>query len=97
MHTKTNVGGVARSASWVTIPTAKKAIELLWDVFEFARDQWREIAEAIIHPDDKKRLLEDIDSLFITLPYTTSNKPKAGRQAISKSLTTFVNNGRLQS
>jgi hypothetical protein len=89
-HTKVNVGGVERTTSWVTVPCAAKAIELLWDSFEFARKIWKRRSEHIEHVDDRKRFLSDIDSLFITLPFTTANKPKAGRQALASSLRNFV-------
>lgn len=89
-HTKVNIGGVERATSWVTVPSAAKAIELLWESFGFARELWRAKAEQIEHVDDRKRFLSDIDSLFATLPYTTARKPKAGRQALAKSLESFV-------
>lgn len=89
-HTKVNIGGVERATSWVTVPSAAKAIELLWESFGFARELWGRRAEQIEHADERKRFLSDIDSLFITLPYTTATKPKAGRQALAKSLGSFV-------
>jgi hypothetical protein len=89
-HTKVNVGGVERATSWVTVPCAAKAIELLWDSFDFAREIWGRRAEQIEHVDDRKRFLSDIDSLFITIPYGSATKPKAGRQALASSLKNFV-------
>lgn len=89
-HTKINIGGVERTTSWVTVPSAAKAIELLWDAFEFSRTIWKKRAEYIEHVDDRERFLVDIDSLFITLPYGTAKRPKAGRQALASSLNNFV-------
>ena len=89
-ETKSNLGGVKRSVAWVTVPVAKKALQLAWESYEFARAQWREISEGILHPDEKSRFLESVNSLFVTLPTPTSNNPKAGRQAISASLKTFA-------
>ncbi len=88
--TKPNVGGVQRPVSWVTIPAAKKAIELLWDAFSFAREIWKETANTIVHADEKDRFLKDINSLFISIPSSVSTKPRAGRQAIDKSLKNYV-------
>lgn len=89
-HTKPNVGGVKRETSWVTNQKTKEAIELLWCSFEFAREIWKEDAESIIHMDLRKKFLEDINSLFILLPYIASVRPFAGRQSISNSLTSFA-------
>lgn len=90
VHTKPNVGGVERRTSWVTIPAVKKAIELIWDSFDFAREQWEEKANYIKHSDEKELFLEDINSLFINLPYLGSLTPKVGRQSISHSIKNFV-------
>lgn len=90
IDTKSNVGGVARHTSWVTIPSVKKAIELLWDAFSFARERWREKAGSISHPDEKKAFLEKVDSLFVTLPYMRGHRPDAGKQSLAHSLNTFV-------
>lgn len=90
VHTKVNVGGVSRPTSWVTIPSAAKAIELLWDAFEFARKIWVNKSNQIAHIDDRKRFISDVNSLFITFPYTTARKPKAGRQALAMSLKNFT-------
>lgn len=89
-HTKPNVGGVERQTSWVTIPSVKKAIELLWDAFGFAREKWLNRAENIQHKDERDRVLNDVNSLFLTLPYTTANTPKAGKQSLAHSLRKFV-------
>ena len=91
IHTKANIGGVPRTVSWVTIPSVQKAIELLWEAFEFSRKQWRAHAESILHIDEKNQFLSEVESLFITLPYNTANKPQASRQAISLSLKNFIN------
>lgn len=89
-HTKPNVGGVSRETSWVTIPSVKKAIELLWDAFRFAREGWRIQAADIEHFDERHKFLRDIDSLFVTLPYLTGYQPRAGKQSLAHSLRTFV-------
>ncbi|EPJ2066627.1 site-specific integrase [Escherichia coli] len=90
LDTKPNLGGVVRHTSWVTIPSVKKAIELLWDAFSFAREKWRERAESIAHPDEKNIFLEKVDSLFVTLPYMRGYRPDAGKQSLAHSLNTFV-------
>ncbi|EIM7728361.1 site-specific integrase [Salmonella enterica subsp. enterica serovar Coeln] len=90
LDTKPHLGGVARHTSWVTIPSVKKAILLLWDAFSFARKKWREKADSIAHPDERKAFLKKVDSLFITLPYMRGNRPDAGRQSLSDSLNSFV-------
>lgn len=90
VDTKPNVGGVKRHRSWVTIPSVKKAIELLWDSFSFAREEWRRKASSIEHMDEKERFLINVDSLFVTLPHMRGHRPNAGKQSISHSLTTFV-------
>ena len=90
IHTKPNDGGVERETSWITAPVTKKAIELLWQSFEFARETWRRDSIKIDHEDLRNKFLKDIDSLFIALPYTTSVRPRSGRQAISKSLVSFA-------
>ncbi|MGP8288792.1 hypothetical protein ACT3OH_00780 [Vreelandella zhanjiangensis] len=91
IDTKPNVGGVKRSVSWVTIPTAYKAIKLLWDAYEFARRMWREeYAQKIRHIDEKNHFLEGINTLFISIPFTKATNPRAGRQAISDSIKNFV-------
>ncbi len=89
-HTKPNVGGVARSTSWVTIPTTRLAIELLWDSFEFARKIWLEKAKNVKHPDEQQRYIAEANRVFINLPYTTAKTPAAGRQTIDCSLRNFV-------
>ncbi|MDR5898837.1 hypothetical protein QC823_07530 [Halomonas vilamensis] len=91
IDTKPNIGGAKRSVSWVTIPTASKAIELLWDAYEFARIMWREeYVEKIHHVDEKNRFLDGINSLFIAIPFAKATQPKVGRQAISDSIKNFV-------
>lgn len=89
-HTKPNVGGVKRQTSWVTIPSVKKAIELLWDAFGFAREKWIYRAEEIQHKDERNKILNDVHSLFLTLPYKTANTPKAGKQSLDLSLKNFI-------
>lgn len=90
IDTKPNVGGGARHTSWVTIPSVKKAIEILWDAFSFAREGWREKAGLILHPDERNAVLKKVDSLFVTLPYKQVHRPEAGRQSLAHSLNTFV-------
>ena len=89
-HTKPNVGGVERQTSWVTIPSVKKAIELLWDAFGFAREKWLSRAAEIQHKDERNKVLNDVSNLFLTLPYTTANTPKAGKQSLAHSLRKFI-------
>lgn len=88
--TKPNVGGALRSTSWVTIPTVKKAISLLWHAFEFARDGWREKAKLIKHADEKKLFNEKVESLFVTFPYMRGHRPDAGKQSIAHSLKSYL-------
>ena len=90
LDTKSNVGGVARHISWVTIPSVKKAIDILWDAFSFAREGWREKASSILHTDERNEVLKKVDSLFVTLPYKGGHRPEAGRQSLAHSLDTFV-------
>lgn len=91
IDTKPNVGGVKRSVSWVTIPTASKAIDLLWDAYEFARNIWKEeYAEKISHIDEKNFFLDAINSLFIAMPVGNAIQPRTGKQSISDSLKNFV-------
>ena len=90
LDTKPNVGGVTRPTSWVTIPNVKKAIELLWDAFNFAREKWREKAESIAHADERNVFLKKVDRLFVTLPYMRGHRPDAGKQSLASSLNTFV-------
>lgn len=89
-HTKPNVGGVERSASWVTVPIAKKALELLWESFDSARDIWKERAIEIDHPDERERFIEALNQLFLCIPLSSATRPAAGRQAIDTSLRSFV-------
>lgn len=90
INTKPNLGGVERTTSWVTIPVVKKAIELLWHAFSFAREGWKNQASDIKHVDERNKFLEDADSLFVTLPHSTAKKPNAGRQSIFHSLNSFI-------
>lgn len=89
-HTKPNIGGAARKTSWVTIPAVRKAIELLWISFDFARKEWRERANEIAHEDERNIFLKNVNSLFITLPYMTSTHPNSGRQGIMHSISSFI-------
>lgn len=89
-HTKPNVGGIERQTSWVTIPSVKKAIELLWDSFSFAREKWRIKARNIEHIDERNKLLKDVNNLFITFPYSAAKKPAAGKQSMADSLKNFI-------
>jgi hypothetical protein len=90
IDTKPNFGGVERHKTWVTIPSVKKAIELLWYAFSFAREEWREKASSIEHIDEKERFLKKVDSLFVTLPHMRGHRPNAGKQSIFHSLNNFV-------
>lgn len=90
VHTKPNLGGVERPTSWVTIPAVKKAIELRWAAFSFAREGWKNQALDIKHVDERNKFLKDADSLFVTLPHSTAKKPNAGRQSIFHSLNSFI-------
>lgn len=90
LDTKPNVGGVARRTAWVTIPSVKKAIELLWEAFSFAREKWREKADSIAHLDERNAFIEKVDSLFVTLPHMRGHRPDAGKQSLAHSLHTFV-------
>jgi integrase len=89
-HTKPNMGGVARKTSWVTIPSVKHAIELLWSSFQFARDHWRMQAKRITHNDEREMFQIKSENLFINLPHTKSVNPIPGRQAITNSLSSFI-------
>jgi integrase len=88
-HTKPNVAGVPRDSSWVTIPAVKDAIELVWNSYEFARQIWKEKASQLSNEYDKNRIIEELGSLFLQLS-PTAIRPRAGRQAIDKSLRSFV-------
>jgi len=90
IDTKPNMGGVKRQKSWVTIPSAKKAIELLWDSYQFSRDRWIKRAEEITHVDEKASYLRDANSLFINFASNRSFRPRAGRGIINDSLQYFV-------
>lgn len=90
VHTKANPGGVERSTSWITIPSVKKAIELVWDSFSFARNHWFELAEAIEHDDKKKIFLNSANGLFISLPHYRSLYPGLGRQGMTDSIHSFL-------
>ncbi len=88
-HTKVNVAGVERQTSWVTIPAVKQAIELIWDIYEFSRNIWKERAQLCSHIDEQKRMIQEANSLFISYS-PTAKCPAAGRQAIDGSLRSFV-------
>lgn len=90
LETKSHLGAVARHTSWVTIPSVKKAILLLWDAFDFAREEWKIKAESIIHLDEKKSFIDKVNCLFITLPYIGAYNPNVGRQSLADSLYSFV-------
>ncbi|MDW7549816.1 site-specific integrase [Pseudoalteromonas peptidolytica] len=89
--TKPNKGGVKRAVSWVTIPVVKKAIELLWESYQFARDYWVERSEQIQHKDERNNYLEDVNSILVNFPVPSAINPKAGRQAVDRSLRVFIN------
>lgn len=88
--TKPNKGGVKRAVSWVTIPAAKKAIELLWESYQFARDYWLDNSKKIVHEDERNLYLQDINSILVNFPVPSAINPKAGREAINNSLRNFV-------
>ncbi|WP_254620288.1 site-specific integrase [Vibrio metschnikovii] len=88
-HTKPNVAGVSRNVSWVTIPAVKDAIELIWNSYDFARLIWDERASHLSSEHEKDRIIRDLDSLFLQFS-PTATRPRAGRQAIDKSLRSFV-------
>ncbi|HBV78004.1 MULTISPECIES: site-specific integrase [Vibrio] len=89
VHTKVNIAGVERETSWVTIPAVKLAIELVWDIYEFSRNNWKAHAQSCSHIDEKSKIHQEADSLFLSFSPTAKN-PAAGRQAIDKSLKSFV-------
>lgn len=90
IDTKPNKGGVKRQKSWVTIPAARKAIELLWESYQFSRDIWIKQAADITHVDEKASYLRDANSLLINFASNRSIRPKAGRGIVSDSLKYFV-------
>ena len=90
IDTKPNIGGARRAVSWVTIPAAKKAIELLWDSYQFARVFWAEKVKDLSHPDEKKRYLKNVNALLVNFPAQTAINPKAGRGVIDNSLRIFA-------
>ncbi|WP_318480531.1 site-specific integrase [Photobacterium leiognathi] len=89
VHTKPNIAGVARNASWVTIPAVKDAIELVWCAYEFVREMWKERATALTHIEEQNKMIRDADNLFLSYS-PTATYAAAGRQAIDKSLKSFV-------
>ena len=89
VHTKVNIAGVERETSWVTIPAVKLAIELIWDIYEFSRKNWKARAQTCSHIDEQNKMIQEADSLFLSYS-PTAKYPAAGRQAIDKSLKNFV-------
>ena len=89
VHTKVNIAGVERETSWVTIPAVKLAIELIWDIYEFSRKNWKDRALLCSHIDEQNKMIQEADSLFLSYS-PTAKYPAAGRQAIDKSLKNFV-------
>ena len=89
VHTKVNIAGVRRKTSWVTIPAVKDAIELIWHIYEFSREIWKERARSFHHIDEQKKYNRAADSLFLSYSPTAKHSP-AGRQAIDKSLKSLV-------
>ncbi|MFT5759761.1 MAG: integrase [Alteromonadaceae bacterium] len=88
-HTKVNIAGVERKASWVTIPAVKDAIELIWDIYEFSRERWKKQAKLCAHIDEQNKMFKEANSLFLSYS-PTAKSPMAGRQAIDSSLNNFV-------
>lgn len=69
--TKSEEGGKPRRESWVTHPIAEKALELAYDMSEFAREHYREkYAE---HPD-KDKIYRDLESAFLVLSIEHQSK-----------------------
>lgn len=89
VHTKVNIAGVERETSWVTIPAVKQAIELIWDIYEFSRKNWKARAQLCSQLDEQNKMIQEADSLFLSYA-PTAKYPAAGRQAIDKSLKNFV-------
>lgn len=89
VHTKLNIAGVARKASWVTIPAVKDAIELVWCAYEFVREMWKDRATTLTHIDEQNKMIRDAENLFLSYS-PTATYAVAGRQAIDKSLKSFV-------
>jgi len=89
IHTKPNIAGVATSTSWVTVPAVRDAIELIWESYEFVRDIWKERAKSLDHLDEQNKMIRDANNLFLSFS-PTAVYPKASRQAIDKSLRSFV-------
>lgn len=90
VHTKPNLGGVERTVSWVTVPIVKKAIELIWDVFSFIRDDWKTRIDCIEHDDEREQYFKKMDKLFLNIKIERTRNIIAGKQAISDSLNSFV-------
>ncbi|MBU2970018.1 site-specific integrase [Pseudoalteromonas sp. C2R02] len=89
IHTKVNVAGVERQTSWVTIPAVQQAIELIYDIYEFSRNAWKERAKLYFHIDEQQKMIKEADSLFLSYS-PTARHPSAGRQGIECSLKSFV-------
>jgi hypothetical protein len=64
--TKINENGVPTREAWVTHPISEKAIELAYDMSEYARDIYKVIIENY-HEDEKKVAKRELNSAFITL------------------------------
>jgi len=64
--TKVNENGVPTREAWVTHPISEKAIELAYDMSEYARDIYKAIIECY-HEDEKKVAERELNTAFITL------------------------------
>ncbi|GLX81715.1 site-specific integrase [Thalassotalea eurytherma] len=64
--TKVNENGVPTREAWVTHPISEKAIELAYDMSEYARDIYKVIIESY-HEDEKKIAERELNTAFITL------------------------------
>lgn len=89
VHTKVNVAGLKKKTSWVTIPAVKLAIELVYDIYEFSRENWKIRAQFCSNIDERNKMSQEADSLFLSYS-PTAKHPAAGRQAIDQSLKSFV-------
>jgi hypothetical protein len=64
--TKINENGIPTREAWVTHPISEKAIELAYDISEYARDIYKTIIENY-HEDEKKVADRELNTAFITL------------------------------
>ena len=86
--TKTQEGGVPKSETWVTHPAAKKALELAYDLSQFARDYY------IDKFQNKTGMLSNIESAFITLAINHQSKDIIGKNH-KRTITSFVDSHKI--